>query len=656
MLRPFPASRSAPFFRSVARGSRWVVVGFSFASALGCGGNQSTANSPDSVKVAAAPPREVAEPEIELLPPAPSPAAAPPGVVFRARISAPLLVADRALEAAGLPLKTEDFLEELKEEEGTFSALLDEIDFSGSLEFILSLEPGEKLDKAPNFVTSVGVRSMTKALKALREARIDVVDGPGGSYYFHHEKAHCALGRSRGTSAYRAVCSDREKGLSSLVKYALAGMPDETRGGGDNWFELDLVPIREKYGSRARGLKLLASVGARQLHRDHPRFDRAITDAAVALAEELGDLLADADRARGEFRQSERGDLTLDLGVEFGQVTSWYAHLLSDMARNARPAPAPLLELPSSLSTASYAVGVPPERFGKMGRWAADLAGGFLESKGAPAALVRDVEFLVEESFVSPEMTIQAGGAARLDSAGKFVGGWGLYGTTRSPESTLKWLDAAGRVTSSSYWKTLEPKADGAFSLKRSKEKLSSAPRATLYTYRLSDALLNEVRELDAAEKAGVKDPKWVSEVSLGGYLAVSSVGPYTALVYAKDKAGLERAFQDLADKKSPSLGSVEELKGPLSQPHASAGFLRVSAILGIYGLILPESLTTRLSKLLESTPNGGAASMFFATSGETKGKGLRFHTQYEIPAAFIGDIAALVGLAAAELKDEFGD
>jgi hypothetical protein len=624
-------------------------------SALACSKSQPAA----SPKAEAGPPSESAHAsqEPESLPPPPLQVAAPPGIVFRARLTQPALVADRVLEAAGLPFRAADFLNDLDDEPNTELGLpFSELDLNGSFETLIALDPAGALDAAPEVVVSASVRSLKGALEALHRGRIDLMEGPGGSHYFSKGDAHCVLGRALGPTPYRVACSSDPETLTSLMSYALAGLPAEERGPGLGWFELDFGPLRQKFGSRARGLKLLASVGSRQLHLDHPRFDRAITEAAVSLAEEAGDLLNDVDLWRGEFDQTERGDIRLKLSADFGHQTSWTALALKDLTRGADRSPAMFNELPSSVSAASYTYGLPAERLAKFRGLVVDLAAGALEAKGAPPKLVQDVEFVLDEALRPPKVRVQAIGAVGLRPDGTLLAPWGLYGTTEPKQSVIELLDRLGRVLSSKYWKKLEPLLDEAISLRPVNEKLRGAPQARVYRYRIQSKLLKEVEELDEAQGLSQGDREDAKRVAAalfqGGYLAVDSLPTGTVIVYSRDKRGLEEALKELRDAKAQTLGSLPETRQRFDQPKVAQGFSELAGLLGYYGIFLPEDLLITGARLLESTPNGGEVPTFFSLAGTLSADKLHFEVEYEVPSAFLGDAAALVGLLAVELGD----
>lgn len=588
------------------------------------------------------------------LPPAPAQVAAPPGVVFRARLTQPGLVVDRVLQAAGLPLRVADFLDELSDDADTELGLpLTELDLGGSFETVIAVDPAGAFDASPEVVVSASIRSLDRALDALNRGRVDIMEGPGGSHFFSNGESHCVLGRALGPTPYRVACSSKQETLSYLMSYALAGLPAENNIPGQGWFELDFDLLRQKYGSRARGLRLLASVGSRQLHLDHPRFDRAVTEAAVALAEEAGDLLNDVDVWRGQFDQTERGDIQLKLSAEFEHQNSWTALALRDFIRAAGPAPAQFNELPRSVSGASYAYGLPLERVAKFRGLAVDLVAGFLEAKGAPADLVRDVEFVLDEGLRPPKAQIQATSALSLLPDGTLPRPFGLYGTTETKESVIRLLDRLSRVLASKYWKKLDARMDGAVSLKAVSEKLHSAPQARLYRYRLASKLLEEVPDLEEAEELSKNDKKNAKRVAAalleGGYLAVDTLAGGTVVLYSQDKSGLEAGFKELRDAKAPRLALEPEFRDRLQQPKSAQAILRLSGILGVYGVYLPADLLLQGAKLLESTPNGGEVPILFSMGGTAGSESLHFEASYEIPAAFTGDLAAFLTLFAAE-------
>lgn len=631
---------------------RWRRVGARAAlglfvfSTLSCSSNTRSSNVPNGH-------RNAEESSAAPLPPLRR-AAAPPDVVFKARVQQPTKIIDRLMVAAGLPFKTADFFSDSSED--VFGLPLDELDMNGSFEVVLSLNPDATA--MPFSAASMSVRSVDSAVRRLRSAKLDPVEGQGGVYYFTYEDAHCAIGRALGSSPSRVVCSPDEQSLTVLSPYALRGLPAEPWTKAAMAFDLDMKPIRSVYGQRARGLKLLASVGARQLHVGEARFDRALTEAAVAMAEEAGDLLADCDRVFGQLDQSERGDLSLDWGVEFGGTTSFTALALKDWGLDMARAPERLLHLPAEVSAAGYSQSVPPERLQKMERIVTDLALGYAVHKGAPAKLLADLELILRESFNFEGTVVSA-----IGPLGKTTSGGGaptssyvLY-SVEMPETRVTTLfDSIGRVLSAPIWEEATSGASKWFLFKKTNERVVGRARATVYRWKFELPLPErEAAGSDVFDGA----PEFLRSArieGLEGYLVVSSSGGATWIGVAQDLSVVEGGLKALeaavsAPVESARLGSVQEFSELWQRPHGTASFLRLGALVPIFGIYLPKEIQEKLATLMWSTPNGGEGAVLTYSGADVVGERVTVRAHYELPAAVVGDAAALLVLLFDEVE-----
>lgn len=564
------------------------------------------------------------------------PAAAPPGVFFRARLRTPELAVDRALAAAGLPLRAGDLVTEMGG--GVLLLPLEELDLGGSIESIVMLNPVP--ERYPWAVASASVKSLESSLRALKRERVDAMEGPGGVYYFADATSQCALGRSIGPESGRVVCAASSEALSALLPYALRGLPGEALGDPTGWFELDVAPLREAYGQRARGLRLLASVGARQLHIDHPRFDRALTDTAIALADELGELLGDGEKVRGEFHQTERGDMQVRLALRFRQTTSWVSGLVADWAGSMGPAPSAMTDLPDIVTAAGAGLALPTSRTVKMREILTDLSAGYLEAKKAKASDVKDAERIVRELFFREGTMVQATGPLE----GAEPDPWTLYGTSRPKQELTASLDALSRLAASSFWEKSSTELADLFELKRTAERPPGAPQAVVYRYRIGKSLSKLLQARPDLFDFSKDQDRFAPE----GRLAVHSVGDRTYLVQARSLASVGAGLSALQNPKG-RLGAKPELAAHLRTPAVVRGFSRIEGLVAPLLPWLPGAVRVKLVDLVRATPNGGDVPMTYTMAVERRGEGSELRVNYDIPAAFTGDVAALIALAIAD-------
>jgi hypothetical protein len=631
---------AARFFCMVLFTMKWrgfprvVYLGLALSGLWGCA--PSAAKSPSGGTDTDGQAKPASEEKVPLPPLEPAPA--PAGVFFRARLSTPELAVDRALAAAGLPLRTKDLLSEA--DDGFLLLPLAELDLGGSIESIVMLNPVP--ERYPWAVASASVKSLESSLRALKRARVDAMEGPGGVYYFADATSQCALGRSIGPEAGRVVCAASSEALSALLPYALRGLPREALGGPTGWFELDVAPLREAYGQRAKGLRLLASVGARQLHIDHPRFDRALTEAAIALSDELGELVGDGDKVRGEFLQTERGDMQMRLGLRFRSMTSWVSGLVADWSGSMGPAPSALTDLPDTVSAAGAGVALPSSRKVKMRDILTDLGAGYLEAKKAKASDVKDAERVLRELFLREGAFVQATGPLE----GAEPDPWTVYGTSRSKQDVTAFLDALGRLATSNILEKSSTELADLFELQRTTERPSGAPQAVVYRYKIGKSLSKLLMARPDVFDLSKDQERFAPE----GRVAVHTVGNMTYLVQARTLASVGSGLAALQNPKG-RLGAKADLAAHLKTPAVLRGFSRIEGVVVPFLPWMPETMRQKLVELVRATPNGGDVPMTYTVTAERRGEGSELQVNYDIPAAFTGDVAALIALALTDAK-----
>ncbi len=636
--------------------SRWSALSASglVISALGCGGSaQPAETATDPASGAATASASPALPALE-------PAAAPAGLVFKLRVANVEKLIDGTLEGASIPLNLKGGLAAL--ERTLHDGWPPGVDLSLPLEAVVALNSDVRHE--PYSVLSVGVRDVSAFARELERRNLDPQEGPGGTYYFTYERQPCALGRALGPSPARVVCSASYEGLHELLPYALRGLPAETLSKADVHFDFDMRPVRAAYGRQVRSLKLLASVGARQFHLDEPRFDRALSDIAVGLAEELGALSQDLDEAHGRLTE-EHGDFSGELSVRFGGESSWTVHSLGAWARTVAPAPPLFDQLPATASSASYARPLPAEKLGSMRQMFVDLSAGYASSEKLSAPLVKRIEKLAQDIFyLDTAPTVQATGPLVLRKSGKddaLLPAWQLWGSSRPATQVTGLLGEAESLFASAEFKKWVEDPRWVPMLKKQPGGLRGIAGATVYRWQLPLALTDIDhgklrRALDAPanlgefeELAGAASPfaSWAE-----GYLAVASLDGVTWVAFGQDLDRLTEPLVALGNKQTARLGDVAELRAFRAHPANGAAFFQVSAAVGTLAPYLPQSFVTAFPALLDSTPyKGKVPATYFVDVQRTSTT--EFRMTWQMPKGFLTDAATLIVLGAAESKEK---
>lgn len=608
-------------------------------SLIGCGKAAPPAAAPASTVEAAG----VAE---KKLPPL-TPVGAPSGVFLRLRVADPEKLISGGFESASIPLDAGmmwEFFDDVVEEGGVARV----VDWSKPIELVGVQTPRGRKDLMA--AASIGVTSVPNTVRELAERGARIEEGPDGIQYFTWEDEACAVGRSLGPSSARLVCASDQDALVALAPYVLRGLPLETLSPADVYFDFDYRPIREAYGRQIRSLKLLASVGARQFHIDEPRFDRALTDLAVGMAEELGELSEDFEGARGTLVE-EKGSFHAELVLRFRGDASWTAQAIREQGKLQGPAPAVFDLLPSSVRAASYSRPLPAERFSDMKTLLVDLVGGYATSEKIPRASRVDLENLVAELFNEPGPTAQASGPLVVHESkegAELATAWELWGTSRPKAKVLAVLESLVRLSSSPAIAE-QVGEDGLLPVvTKERIKLTGAPTAQVFHWQLPKKIADLAEPL--GESSSSLEDKW--HLFDDGYVAVDTIDGTTWVSWGLRAEGLGEPFRILRDKSTERVSRVAALSGFRARPAVAAAFLHVDSLAPVVAPFLDDAFARDFSKLLESTPNHGRTPITYFLEVRS-GAELELRLTTDVPAAFVTDAATLVTLAADNWKSE---
>ncbi len=627
-------------------GRSWVASLVALPLALSCAPQQPAAAPQDESN--GVPTEQKEEARIAPLPALKS-VAAPEGVVVRFRVLDPKKFTDGVLDAASIPFDLEKAVRSL---DGDLS-FLEAMDMTGPIEGAVVLNPQEPLN--PSRFISVGVMGVDHVLRTLESSQISVQEGPGGVFHFELGRDPCAVGRSMGKSPARVVCSDRRGGLHQILPYALRGFPNETLAPVDIYAQVDLRPIRHRYKKELDRLRLLASVFARQAHVGHPKLDRALTDAAIGLADELSRLANEAEQITIEVNE-QGGDVETTLRATFdGQASTTVQNLVAQ-SKLMDKAPAAFSNLPSTAASGLYMRELPA---GSIDAWMSiivDLVSGYVEYKGASSEFSTRLSRVVR--FLGPW------GRTHVEASGPIVSSleqgrpvaraaWSVWGVDQPKAQVEAFFDDLGWVLGSPDWdKVLEAEGRGG-TLKRVNKRIPHAASATVYEWKVSDAAvadLNESLQGSAAQSQGKKPAEMLSR----GYLAVHQIDDitYVSWVAGTNIAPIAEAYAALSSEDVERLGQISRHRPIMDETAVAAGFATLSGAGSELWSFAPGHIVKDLTGLLDATPHHGLVpcSMAYRVSGSKK---VVAEYSLSVPREFTQDAATLAAIVFTELNLE---
>lgn len=610
-----------------------------------CGSRQKPAASAEDTTTAASAGTSA---EKALLPPL-TPAEAPPGVVARFRLRNPSSTADALLDAMSLPIDLEDL--------GVFddAAYLKSVDWSAAVEGAVVLNPQEPAE--PYRFVSMGAKSIDAVLGVLEGEAIVPEEAPGGVYYFVVHDEPCAVGRSMGKSPARIVCSDQRDSLRYLVDYALRGLPNEALSDADGYVQVDLRPVRARYENELQRVELLASVGARQLHVGHAKFDRAVTDAAIGVAEEISDILMDTSVIEAELRQ-KNGDFRTVLKFHFAGERSTMVRTLREHQKQQGPAPELFRGLPATTTYGQYSREISAERAEPWMSVLADLGSGWAEYRGASTEfstrLSRCIRSLGPSGYTGvvasgPSATVLRNGESALRSK------WWVLGTTQPKDQLVQILDDLSWLLASKELEKVVGEPGYTPTLKKLPLAFPEWKGATVYRWQLP-AKTKELKE-ELADRAEV--PHEINYATLidelmDGHIAVHEQGGVTWLTWSSDgpPTDLQKAFQAVVGPER-TLQQEVTVADLLTTQALTAGFVKVDGVGNRLAFLVPPEIAKVWGALLRATPGQGTAPSTFIGQVRQQGADTELVYQLDVPKKFTRDVASLVTLIISEIEQK---
>lgn len=609
---------------------------------FGCAANQAGAENPEDAASQSENSRKGQEhAALEPLVPVP----APEGVVLRARLKDPLGLSDGVLQAVGIPFDLAELMNR-----GETSDLMGVIDFSAPVEAAVTLNPANIA--APFRFASLGTKGVQPVLLALEKRGVVVMEGPAGIYHFAWDDEPCAVGRSMGQSPARVVCSDDKDSLLGSLDYALRGLVNESLSESDLYVQADFRPLKARFGKEMQRVQLLASVGARQLHVGHPKFDRALTDAAIGLAEELAALALDSKTL--EFELDEKaGDFSSTLRFTFENDQSTVVRSLREQAAKQGPAPKMFRNLPADTAFAEYTRELEPERAEAWMSVVTDLVTGWAEYKGASLEFSKRLGRVVGALGPEGNTMVLARGPLVVEGAGPSAGlgaRFGVIGTSEEFKKVVQVLDDLSWLLSSGELSEIDEEFSQAPQLARHAAGLKGSPGAAVYRWNFPagfDKLEQDINmPSDLAVHAELE--KW-----LDGYVAVHRSGNVTWISLSPEgTAELTASFLAVENPGKKTLKDQPELRAVLDTPAAAAGFYKLDGFAGLVSFLIPPEMALKWPGLLRSAPRRGQVPMSFDLSIGTKQE-TEFVYRWQTPKDFTRDAATIATIFISEIRHD---
>jgi hypothetical protein len=298
--------------------------------------------------------------------------------VLSARFAKPETTIGTVGQWAGFPVRVRDLLPP------TLRGLDKVIAWDAPVEAAVALDPlGEGKVPTPLAVFSVGLTSLDAALDFARKQGDAAPRVRPGVYRLEDSgPLNCLLSVAIGSAPARIICGKRRKDVDGLGAYAARGLPIQPAG--EAQFEINMFaePLQRRYAGEIASGRMLVGILLRQFQLDSPRFDRALSDAAYGLMDELVAFTKDLESLRIEGKvDAQTNALDLSFVEKFRGSTSWLVQAQKELAARAAPPPPQFLRMPQDSTMALFGIATKPELSAPIGRTLGELLEGYLEYK-----------------------------------------------------------------------------------------------------------------------------------------------------------------------------------------------------------------------------------------------------------------------------------
>ena len=550
-----------------------------WASALvcaACGGGEARPPAQAPVAPAAAKPVLVADtPDL-------SPVAAPAGLFVLGRMSRPTTLADTVARWAGLPVGLRQVLPLAGKDLDAAIAWDAPIELAAAV--------ASNGHRAAHGAVSLGLTSTDAAVTLARQQGYEVKRIAPETYLVGGASPlSCAIAPALGPSSARLVCADRQSGLEDLLPYMARGLPTAALGQKDLSVEFRMEPLRQRFAAEIGSARLFAGFVVRELALDSPRFDRAVSDAVYAGADELVAVVHDLDLVRLDGGLDEaKHEATLELALTFRDRKSWVASFVADNTHPSGPAPESFFALPEDADEGGYSQGRDPHLMDGVRRTTLELADAYLEHEKVGKATRDRMARLIQAyagldgAYVHAEGSALIAKGARDKNAPPARSGWTLMRSTAAP-SVLKGssADLAGVLSDKDFRAALA---------RRLKTDEKSLPTARTVP-------IKGVGIWPGSVAAVVKVPTGIAQVITGAIgwkgqklddegpvevaIAVVPSGPDALFAYAPNVKELTARLVQALNPKAETLATRTELERMRHMNARQAMFVTLSHLLG---------------------------------------------------------------------------
>lgn len=557
----------------------------------------------------------------------------------------------------GLPLSLRELTDKLPPWLGAMAAT------NAPADFVLTLSPGSATSE-PSFEGAVAIGLNAGFEEARRSALAhgeQLHQLQPGVHRLDREIAdlNCALAASVGPTPTRLVCAENTRDIDHLAPYLTRTLSKQSPPNADLSIELRLVPFEKRYATTIQqGLRMGASVLPAQLHIGQPSFDRALTDAIYALADEAQALTTDLDAlSLGLTLQPEAAKASL--AVKFRGSKSWTVGMLEEAGTRAAAAPPMFWRLPAESTAASFGRGARPERSAAIRRTLSNLLDGWLTHEGVKPADRQAFVELLSDRYATDAATVAASGP--YDAKARAA----ILGNEKSPRAL-----AAKQTIVGSGWQLI--------GIDEPADKWTGALRKLVAAYQ-SPAVQKQVRRgFDALDieapapqvkltNASKELPQGSLELALtffpdasSGKKTGASVQLFailmpdagrTWLAVGGDRASLVERLRvvQASAPESATLASRKGLEKLKSGSFTSAGFVTVSGMMHSMQGSAAEVLAKAgigdidLNRVMTGIPHGGLTPIVFEGSVQREGASSVWSTEMVAPKGAIEDVVAAV-------------
>lgn len=526
-----------------------------------------------------------------------------------------------------------------------------------------ALDPDALSAPEPLFAVSLPLSDYQAALEQLRQSgkQLERVS-KDMQFVALGAGQRCVVARSTGPTPARLVCSEARKHLDVLAAYMATTLPTEDLGPDPLRIELRAAPLRARFGKKARWLKVGVPVLLREVSLGNKRFDRAIADAAHAVADEALALIEDADKI--VLRAETASDaLKLHFGFVLAGQTSWAGHALAARAADVAPASDLFWRLPADAQSAQHMVASSsPDGFKPIVDSAVDIAAGAVEHFGFASP---PVERLLDEARATvlsrgPVTTARGPGAGASSAAPPdWLSGWQGYTISGARDGgRLPALieSAAAAFNHPSWRKPLAERLEIPGVTKFPKVRVRPAAGrlglpdgAKIYDLELTSAFLQGLVDARTSAKSPAKgaappSPP-VGPVHLHAVTLVVNGASWVAMG-SDEKLLAAKLVQVLSGPETATLASRGDLGALRSESVSAGGFTTAVALVGGLARFAKPGTIDKQTDWTLMMPHRGTTAILAGVAPQASGPSLWFNVT--VPRAAMEDLAAAsVALAA---------